>query len=274
MTDLLTLLEILRRRKWSLGFLLVLLWGISDLTGGERLRYMESSPDYFYRLEVYSPYRYQDPIGKGLFDGDESVFIRLYSNLPGNRFLGETPLVSDRESAITRLWDQWESGRVSAGMSDDEKDTEFTDIPPIDPATRQALPITSQRTVVDFSDPEGLERLANLDGNKAVCDAQQVVETDGRQYILSCAFYPPPSPRCEERPEGEAELCRIEAARNYETSYRMALFRMAYGKSDANCWRIENLLERFAGSRIARDLAWAYKIGQCGPYAPDITRHE
>jgi hypothetical protein len=264
MTDLLTLLEILRRRKWSLGFFLVLLLGGYYLTGGERLRYMESSPDYFYRLEVYSPYRYQYPIAisRSVFDIRDYVFIRLYSNLPGNRFLGETPLVSDRESATTRLWDQWESGLVSAGMSNDEKDTEFAGIPPIDPATRQALPV-SQRTVVVFSDPEVLERVANLDGNEALCDAQRVVETHGKTYhSLQCPFYPPPYPPCVERPEGEAELCRIEAARNHDTSYRMAL-------SNLYCRDMEANLDHFAGKRIARDIAWAYKAAGCGLYVPE-----
>jgi hypothetical protein len=265
MSDLLTLLEILRRRKWSVSLFLVLLLGGYYLSGGVRQQYVIASPDYFYRLEVYRPSRQYERV-MSTFWGADFAFARLYSNLPGNRFWGETQVYIDREP---KEWDQWTYGTVWVGeaVSDSVESAGFRGIPPIDPATRQELPVL-KRKYMRLYEPEALEFVANLDGSEATCDTQNVVGIFDGYHTMMCNFYPPPYPRCETRPKGEAELCRIEAARNYDISYRSALSRVLKG---IECAELDRYLDRFSGKRIARDIASVYKVSVdwCRPMQPD-----
>jgi hypothetical protein len=271
MSDLLTLLEILRRRKWSVSLFLVLLLGGYYLSGGERQRYVIASPDYLYRLEVYWPSRQYEPVMR-TFWGADFAFARLYSNLPGNRFWGETQVYINNTEPE---WWQWEGeyGGIWLGKAaDSSEDVEFRGIPPIDPATRQELPVSSERRELQLNEPETLEFVANLDGSEATCDARRVVK-EIFQGGGTCLLYPPPYPRCETRPKGEVELCRIEAARNYDISYRLALSMVLKGRvfKGIECAELDRYLDHFSGKRIARDIASVYKVSVnwCRPMQPD-----
>jgi hypothetical protein len=232
MRDFLALLKILLRHKIAASFLLgIVIWGC-HISGGEKLVGVEVSPDYFYRLEYYEPRRYQ----RDFFNRT----LRLYSNLPGNRFFGEMgPYLLHGEIS----WDMNIDNTVYAAGADI-----FKQVPSIDPVTQQ---------------------IRNPEGRNYAVDSSQTCLVGEDRFLRSwhgCSFSPPPHPQCDESlPENRMKQCRIEAARNYDIAYRKALFDMNHH----TCEPVEAALLRHAGQRVERDMAFFYKAFGCGPYKRD-----
>lgn len=131
MNDLLTVFYIIRKHKFKFVIFLVFMWFCIYLYGGEKLEYVSVSPDMGYRLEYYTPRRYQLLIN---LNKETPTFVRLYNN-HNNRYFGESQVVDFRAGDAAPIWNIEQRGKVAVGMS-----IYYENIPPLSPEGKE-LPI-------------------------------------------------------------------------------------------------------------------------------------
>lgn len=103
---------IIRKRRWFLLVLGLLLAIVLLLVGGERPTYAVVSPDETYRLQFYEPARYHHLRDRHM---ESPGFARLYRNRDPFDLVGESPVVDLYDKGQV-FWHQAETGEVAVGM--------------------------------------------------------------------------------------------------------------------------------------------------------------
>jgi hypothetical protein len=133
--DLRTILRIILRRKaFALSTVLIATLG-AYFAGGAKLQFVTVSPDRMYRLEYYTPRRYQRLV---YFQMELPRFVRLYRNTD-NAYFGESIVADLFGGTGEAFWLIDKTGEVSVGGS-----IRYTNVPPVT-AAGEILPIPTGR---------------------------------------------------------------------------------------------------------------------------------
>lgn len=131
MNELLIVLRILYRHKFKLIACIAFIMFCFYLSGGEQLEFVSLSPDKGYRMEHYSPRRYQILLHPTM---NSPGFVRLYNNYT-NRYFGESQVADFSAGDAAPLWQMDKGGEVSVGLY-----ITYENVPPLSPSGKE-LPI-------------------------------------------------------------------------------------------------------------------------------------
>ncbi len=255
MNDFFTVFHVVCKHKIKLFIFIVLAWFCFFLSGGEHLEYVTVSPDKGYRLEHYTPRRYQLLLHPTM---ESPGFVRLYNN-HSNRYFGESEVVDFFAEGFPTMWHMDIDGTVAASMS-----VRYENIPPLD-SFRRELPIPVY-SFLDHAEKYGLPVLGfNSDGT-AILSKTRDCEIKGQKIVIPsderCDFYNPVLPQCnkDDSSEDNNKVCKIESILAFEKNYQNWLFSNLY-----DCSLIEYNLKNNSGT-ADKYLANLYALRGCGPY--------
>jgi hypothetical protein len=133
--DLRTVWRVIARRKAMLLAAVLIASATGFLATGEKLEFVSVSPDRTYRLEYYTPRRYQRLVHWKM---GEPAFVRLYRNID-NAYFGESIVADFIGGTGDPIWLIDKTGEVAIGGA-----ILYQDIPPVT-AGGEVLPVPSPK---------------------------------------------------------------------------------------------------------------------------------